>query len=293
MPRKKKGERRDAYWLRDLPAMNQMTPCLMPNRTDNEAYINLDIDLRPLDAYLEKKNQGRTEDKFTYFHLISAAVGKAFVLRPRMNRYIVNKKIYQRKEITVAFVVKKKFSDKSEEGLAFLTYEPDTTLDSYHQSIMDIIHETRREDVKDTSSGAMDILTKLPHWFFRLLIRFIQFLDRHDWAPQFLIGSDPYHAAICLSNLGSIGLECGYHHLANWGTNSCFVVIGKKHWTKVYSSDGSEDVHEVIPLGVTLDERIADGYYYSGTVALVKELLAHPELLELPAATPVEYAIKR
>lgn len=293
MPRKKKGERRDAYWLRDLPAMNQMTPCLMPNRTDNEAYINLDIDLRPLDAYLEKKNQGRTEDKFTYFHLISAAVGKAFVLRPRMNRYIVNKKIYQRKEITVAFVVKKKFSDKSEEGLAFLTYEPDTTLDSYHQSIMGIIHETRREDVKDTSSGAMDILTKLPHWFFRLLIRFIQFLDRHDWAPQFLIGSDPYHAAICLSNLGSIGLECGYHHLANWGTNSCFVVIGKKHWTKVYSSDGSEDVHEVIPLGVTLDERIADGYYYSGTVALVKELLAHPELLELPAATPVEYAIKR
>jgi hypothetical protein len=50
---------------------------------------------------------------------------------------------------------------------------------------------------------------------------------------------------------------------------------------------------EVIPLGITLDERIADGYYYSGTVALVRELLTHPELLELPADTPVEYAIKR
>ena len=37
----------------------------------------------------------------------------------------------------------------------------------------------------------------------------------------------------------------------------------------------------------------ADGYYYSGTVALVKELLSHPELLELPASEPVEYAIKR
>ncbi len=293
MPRKKKGERKDAYWLRDLPAMNQITPCLMPNRTDNEAYINLDIDLRPLDAYLEKKNQGRTEDKFTYFHLISAAIGKAFVLRPRMNRFIVAKKIYQRKEITVAFVVKKKFSDRSEEGLAFLTYKPDTTLDSYHESIMKVIHQTRREDVKDTSSDAMDILTKLPHWVLRLAIRFIMFLDRHGIAPQSLIGTDPYHAAIFLSNLGSIGLECGYHHLANWGTNSCFIVIGKKHWTKVYSPDGSEDVHEVIPLGGTWDERIADGYYYSGTVALVKELLAHPELLELPADTPVEYAIKR
>ena len=60
-----------------------------------------------------------------------------------------------------------------------------------------------------------------------------------------------------------------------------------------YQKDGTSDLHEVIPVGITLDERIADGYYYSGTVALVKELLAHPELLELPADTPVAYAIKR
>ena len=79
----------------------------------------------------------------------------------------------------------------------------------------------------------------------------------------------------------------------NWGTNSCFVVVGKKYWKKDYFPDGTEDLHEVIPLGITLDERIADGYYYSGTVALVKELLEHPELLELPADTPVEYSIRR
>ena len=43
----------------------------------------------------------------------------------------------------------------------------------------------------------------------------------------------------------------------------------------------------------TLDERIADGYYYSGTVALVKKLLENPQLLEAPADTPVEYTIQR
>ncbi len=293
MAKRQKGERRDGYWLRDLPAMNQIMPCLMPNRADNEAFISLDIDLRPLDAYLAKKNEGRTEDKYTYFHIISAAIGKAFVLRPRMNRFIANNKIYQRKDISIAFVVKKKFSDKSEEGLAFLTYKPDSTLDSYHEDIMKIIHSTRREDVKDTSSGAMDILTKLPHFVMRWIVNFVVWLDKYGKAPMSLIGTDPNHAAIFLSNLGSIGLECGYHHLVNWGTNSCFVVVGKKHWTKTYYPDGSEDLHEVIPLGITLDERIADGYYYSGTVALVKELLAHPELLEAPANTPVEYAIKR
>ena len=85
----------------------------------------------------------------------------------------------------------------------------------------------------------------------------------------------------------------GYHHLVNWGTNSCFVVLGKKKVKRFYDKDGNVDCHEVVPVGITLDERIADGYYYSGTMALVKELLAHPHLLEMPADTPVEYAIKR
>lgn len=291
--KKKWGDRKDAVWLRELPALNQIMPPLMPNRADNEAYINMDIDLRPLDAYLAKKNEGRTEDKYTYFHLISAAIGKAFVLRPRMNRFICNNKIYQRDKVTVAFVVKKKFEDKSEEGLAFLEYQPDDTIDSFHQSIMKVIHDTRREDVKDTSTNAMDILIKIPHFIMVGIVKFILFLDKFGKCPDFLIGTDPNHAAIFLSNLGSIGLECGYHHLVNWGTNSCFIVIGKKYMKMEYDKDGNGDCHEVIPIGITLDERIADGYYYSGTVALVKELLAHPELLELPADTPVEYAIHR
>ena len=39
-------------------------------------------------------------------------------------------------------------------------------------------------------------------------------------------------------------------------------------------------MRETVDLGLTVDERIADGYYYSGTMALVKKLLAEPELLE-------------
>lgn len=126
-------------------------PHLYPNRADNEAYINVDIDLRPLDDYLAKKNAGRTEDKYTYFHLISAAIGKAFVLRPKMNRFIAYNRVYQRKYISVAFVVKKKFEDKSEEGLAFQYFDENSTLDGYHQELMQTIHQCRRTDVKDPS----------------------------------------------------------------------------------------------------------------------------------------------
>ena len=287
------GDRKDGIWLRNIPAMNRIMPSLLPNRADNEAHISIDIDARPLNAYLEKVNEGRTEDKYTFFHLISAAIGKAFILRPKMNRFIVGSKMYQRRDVTVGFTVKKKFSDHAEEALAFFTYDPKETLESYHEKIMAQIHLTKSDDQKDTSTDAMDIICKLPQWVITLIVKFVLWLDKHGWSPDFLVGSDPNHAAIFLSNLGSIGLPGGYHHLVNWGTNSCFIVIGKKYWKKDYDKDGNEDLHEVIPIGITLDERIADGYYYSGTVALVKELLEHPHLLEMPADEPVEYSIKK
>ena len=290
--KRKWGDRKDGVWLKDIPAMNRIMPTLMPNRADNEAYINIDIDTRPLNAYLEKLNEGRTEDKYTFFHLISAAIGKAFILRPKMNRFIVGSKTYQRNNVTIAFTVKKRFNDHAEEALAFFEYAPEDTLDTFHKKIMRVIHQTKSYEEKDTSTGAMDIVTKLPQFMITAIVKIILWLDKFGWAPEFIIGSDPNHAAVFLTNLGSIGLPGGYHHLVNWGTNSCFVVVGKKFMKMEYLPDGSEDLHEVIPLGITLDERIADGYYYSGTVALVKKLLSNPELLELPANTPVEYSIK-
>ena len=119
--KRKFGDRKDGIWLKDIPAMNRIMPALMPNRADNEAHISVDIDARPLNAYLEKLNEGRTADKYTFFHLISAAIGKAFILRPKMNRFVCNNKLYQRRDVSVAFTVKKQFNDHAEEALAVFT----------------------------------------------------------------------------------------------------------------------------------------------------------------------------
>jgi pyruvate/2-oxoglutarate dehydrogenase complex dihydrolipoamide acyltransferase (E2) component len=48
-------------------------------------------------------------------------------------------------------------------------------------------------------------------------------------------------------------------------------------------------MRDSIDLGLTIDERIADGYYYSKTVRLLRKLLENPELLELPLNEKVEY----
>lgn len=292
--KKKWGDRPDAVWLKDIPSMNRIMPGIMPNRADNEAYISVDVDYAPLKAYVEKKNEGcDPADKYTFFHVICAAAGKAFVLRPRMNRFICNRKLYQRDKITMGFTVKKKFDDKAEEALALFTYDEKETMDSFHEKIVKVIHSTKSDTEVDTSTGTMDFVSKLPQWLLNLLVDIVLWLDKRGWVPQSIVGSDPNHASIFLSNLGSIGLEIGYHHLVNWGTNSCFIVLGKKHLKMIHHPDGTEELKEVIPLGITLDERIADGYYYSGTVALVKTLLENPELLEAPADTPVEFSIRR
>ena len=44
-----------------------------------------------------------------------------------------------------------------------------------------------------------------------------------------------------------------------------------------------------VDIGLTIDERLADGYYYAKTIRLLKKLLENPELLELPLSQEVEY----
>ena len=288
----RRGDRRDGIWLREEPAMNQFMAWLYPNRADNEAYINEEIDLEPIEEYLARKNAGRTEDRYTYFHIICAAVVKAFVLRPKMNRFISGNRMYQRKYLSVAFVVKKKFSDRSEEGLAFRKFNEDSTIDTLHDSLIEEIHTQRKEGAVDNSTYFMEKLLKLPRWVLRLVMKALFSLDRKGKVPYDLIKDDPNYSSIFLTNLGSIDLSCGYHHLCNWGTCSCFVVIGKKHLAPECHPDGTVTTKPVLNIGVTLAERIADGYYYAKTMKLVKHLLAHPELLELPAGAEVDYLPK-
>ena len=107
--------------------------------------------------------------------------------------------------------------------------------------------------------------------------------------PKAFIESDPYYCSAVLSNLGSIKLKSGYHHLTNWGTNSLFVIVGEKKIRPFFKDDGSYDMRDSVELGLTIDERLADGYYYSKSIRLLKKLLENPQLLETPLEEEVDY----
>ena len=289
-PQKRMGDRFDATLVRDIDPLHWFMPYLYPNRADNEAFIQEEFDLTNLEAFLEKKNANLDKaHRYTIFHAICAAVVKTFTLRPKMNRFIKGCRLYQRDELSLGFVVKKQFKDDAGEGLAFIKFPPETTIDSLHERIMQEIFECRREDATDNSTKGMEMFTHLPRWLMRIVIHILHRLDFYGRVPYDLIKADPNYATVFLTNLGSIRLNAGYHHLSNWGTTSVFVVIGEKVRKPVFKADGTFEMRDMLDVGITLDERIADGYYYARTVHLLKKLIEEPELLDRPANEEVDY----
>ena len=285
---KKFGDRKDGVLLKNITAMHYVMPLMYPNRCDNEAFISECIDLTNVMAYLDKKNADDPDYKYNLFQVMVTAMLKVITLRPKMNRFIANKTMYQRNEVSAAFTIKKVFSDRGEEALAIIHSKPTDTIDSIHNEILRQISIGRSDDQVDSGTASLEAVKKVP----RFLVKFVgwgaRFLDRHGWMPQSVIAGDPYYTSVVLSNLGSIKLHAGYHHLTNWGTNSVFCVIGEMKKRPFYDDAGNVTMKMSVDLGLTIDERIADGYYYSKTVQLLRQLLENPELLERPLGEEVE-----
>ena len=287
--KRRRGDRRDGVLLRELDSLHYITGIIYPNRCDNEAYVSLRIDLTAMNEYLARKNETEKDFPYTMFHLIVAALLKTITLRPKMNRFIVNSNFYQRNEVSAAFVVKKQFSDNGRRGAGRSAREG-----RLHRRGRPRVHPLAGAGVPQREGRPDDrrawiYLNKIPRFISKAAIRFLMWLDKHGWVPKDIIATDPYYNSVVISNLGSIKLKCGYHHLTNWGTCSMFCIIGEKKKTAFFDENGIMTMRETLDLGLTIDERLADGYYYSKSVRLLKYLLEHPEELEKPIKEEVDY----
>ena len=121
-------------------------------------------------------------------------------------------------------------------------------------------------------------------WIFRTL-------DWFGYMPKALTEDDPNYATIFLTNLGSIKCPCVYHHLNNYGTNSIMVAIGTMRKDEVIGADGVKRIRDVVDIGVTVDERIADGFYFARSLKIVQHLLANPALLDRPLKEEIDFAL--
>ena len=276
------GDRRDGRRV-TAPGLQTIMGYLLPKRTDCEVYLHDTFDATELVAWLAERNASHPEYKTTIFHCILTAVARMIRERPKMNRFIQGWRMYERYEVSLSFVAKRRFADGSDEALMVLVPKDTDSLDDVSRRIVGDVHEMRKSE---TSTGGvdalMDSLAKLPRLLLALFVRVVRWLDFWGINPKAITDGDPNYTTVLLSNLGSIRCPAVYHHLNNYGTNSIMITVGTLHKEKMLMEDGTEQIRDVIDIGATLDERIADGFYFSRSLRLVRHIFAHPELLDRP-----------
>lgn len=287
------GDRRDGRWIRNTPGLQSVMAHLMPNRTDCEIYLNDKLDATELMRYLEKKNAEHPDYKTTIFHCAITGMARMVRERPLMNRFIQGRRTYERYEISLSFVCKRRFTDHAEEALMVLVPKDSDTLDTISRKIVGDVKETRKSE---HATGGVDALldgfAKIPRPLLMLVLRIIRWLDFWGVNPKFLTQGDPNYTTILASNLGSIKCPSVYHHLNNYGTNSIMITIGTLHKEELVMPDGHKEIRDVIDIGATLDERIADGFYFARSLKLIKHIFENPELLDKPIGEPSGFEYK-
>ena len=286
---KKLGDRRDGIKVKDINGLNVLIAHIKPLRCDSDVYINEKIDVTELVKYVEKKNEGikNKQDRLTYFHAFSMAIAKTVYNRPLLNRFIVNKTFYDRNNVSLSYVAKVAFEDKSEEFMSVLKVKENWNINDLSSELKQQVHKVRSNS-GGTTDGVINLVGKLPKFIRNIIVWIFKFLDRHDLIPESMTKDLLYYSTIIISNLGSIGCDSIYHNLTDFGTNSILMTIGEIHKEQVVSKDGKVEIRYFCNFGITLDERIADGFYFAKSVQLFAYILQNPKLLEGDANEKIE-----
>ncbi|MEG2525410.1 MAG: 2-oxo acid dehydrogenase subunit E2, partial [Oscillospiraceae bacterium] len=275
--KKNRKDRKDAWFISGLDPMHVFMPYLLPERTANEAVLAEMFELAALDAYIAKKNADNPEFKYTFFHAICAAIAKTMALRPRMNSFIAGHRYYEKKEISLSFVVKREFRDESDEALAIVRVDKnaeESALSQVYGQVKHFVTKVRKEQATDGATDVMATLAGFPRFAIKFFVWAINRMEYHGVLPSSLLDDDPYHCSAFIANLGSIKMNADYHHLTNWGTNSFFCVVGEKGKHPYYNADGSCELREALKLSFTIDERVADGVYFAKSIRILRRLLS-------------------
>ncbi|MBQ9757917.1 MAG: 2-oxo acid dehydrogenase subunit E2 [Clostridia bacterium] len=285
---KKFGDRNDAYRVRDIDGVHFYMAYLMPKRTQAEVYINEKLDVTELLEYIKEKNSTR-ERKVTLFHCVIAAVARTIKMRPLLNRYISGKHYYMRHDISMGFTVKKKFTDHAEETLMIYHPKDDENVVAITDRLSPKVAEAKREDKGIKVDDILNIVKKLPKPIMHIFMAFMRFADNNGLMPKAFSSVDTNYVTVLLSNLGSIKCDAVYHHLNNFGTNGIVITIGEIHKEPLFDENGESRVRDVVNIGVTLDERIADGFYFARSLKLVKHLFKNPKLLDKTLGEEIDF----
>lgn len=275
--------RNDAKQVFDIPTYNKIFPFMLKRRCDSLVYHSFNIDVSKAVEYIRKYNSQKPERRMKFFYVFCAALMRTFVLRPELNRFIANKRYWQRNDLSMNFVVKEDFTDESPETSNPLYFKPDMVLEEYADIIDAYINQAKEAKEPTFTDAVIDKVVDFPTWAIASFVRLLGWLDKKGKGPQFMRDADGLHTSVFVSNLGSIGITGGspHHHLYEWGTTSVFITIGQLDRHREFDDEGNVvSEKETIQVGCTVDERISSGYYFVKSMCVLQDLMLHPEKLE-------------
>ncbi|MDR2866423.1 MAG: 2-oxo acid dehydrogenase subunit E2 [Methanomassiliicoccaceae archaeon] len=284
MVKRRRKDRRDGRYLYDADPMHKFMPYLMPKRTECEVFLRESIDVTNIMDYLEAR-KGTDGNNVTLFSVLISTIVRIFALRPNLNNFIAGHRLYRRHNVDVGFVVKKEFSDAGGETVARIAFDQSMTIFEISNRLYKHVSEVRASGSEGADS-TIRTFTKLPRPVTKFSIAFLRFLNYYGKVPKSLTESDPNFASVFIANMGSIGGNAPFHHLNNWGTGSLFITVGAVQ-EKVIAVDGTIAIRKCLDLAFTVDERIADGYYFMRSIRMMKDILSDPSVLETPFSPEV------
>ena len=284
--------RKDGTRIKKLSGMGQLIIDLNPLRIGSEVYINEDVDVTELMKYLKAKK--KVDKELTFFHAIVTAMGKTVYSKEKLNYFISNRHLYKRNSVVISFVAKVEFNDQAEEIMVLVPIEEKDNIDTISKKIRDKVNDIRKKKEsfdKKGANSAIDVIGRLPNIIRVPLVGILKKMDYKGLLPESLKEDNIYYSTAIVSNLGSIKCGAIYHHISDFGTSSILVAIGRVHDKKVIV-DGKEEKRQFCDFGITLDERIADGFYFAGAINVIKEICANPKLLEEDVSKKVEVSLR-
>ena len=267
--------RPDGTRVKGLTPIVQALPHIMPKRYDAQNWATDYMDEDILKAYIrQKRREGRL---VTHMSVLAAAYYKAALENPKVNYFVMNRKIYKRNHFCFSFVILKTREDGTpDETCIKIFLEPEDDVFTISRKVKENI-DRNLEKVHNNNTD------KFANWAFsvpglaRAVFGLAYRLDQVGLLPRKIIDLSPFHTSLFITNLASINTTCIYHHCYEFGTTGVFICMGKPVLDPM-APEGSRK--KLLPLGVVMDERIATGIEYSRFFAAFERYMKKPELLE-------------
>ncbi len=278
--------RPDGRRIRNVDPMQLITCFLMKKRYDSMNFYEDSINCEAWDKYIKEKSEQGI--KIGYMQIFIAGVVRMLALKPRLNRFVMNGKLYARPKIWVSFTIHPELHIDSPDTTIKLAFDGTESILEITEKINEAIRkETVLREGENGADKMARVLTSLPSWLLNAVTSVAMWMDRHNILPKSVIEFSPFHTSFYITNLKSLGVNPVFHHTCEFGTNGLFFAMGKEKQIPVVEK-GEVVIQKHMPFTLVSDERFCDGLYFALALREFKKIMKNPKLLETPLEKKVE-----